>query len=66
MGSNHEMLDMLHWQREDHKQRITREQWREILLSGDDTIICRGSLRKLKAKNLGVGVLEISKEPLEA
>jgi hypothetical protein len=53
-----------HWQFEDYHQRITTKQWKELLLNDQDKLIFKGRLRQLKAKNLGAGVIEISKEPL--
>jgi hypothetical protein len=55
-----------HWTVEDYKQRLTTKQWKTILLNEDDKIIFKGRLRQLVAKNLGAGVVEISKKPLEA
>lgn len=54
-----------HWQREDYRQRMTTAQWKKILLRGEDTIIVRGRLRTLKARNLDAGVVEIYKEPIK-
>ncbi len=54
-----------HWIREDYKQRITTKEWKTILLNKDDSVIFKGRLRKLIAKNLGVGVVEIFKEKKE-
>lgn len=54
-----------HWLVEDHKQRITEKELREMLLAGEDTIIYHGRIRRLKAKHLLVGIYEISKEPLQ-
>ncbi len=52
-----------HWLSEDFRQRVTLKQWKEILLNEEDTLIFRGLLRKLKARNLGAGVYEIYKVP---
>ncbi len=54
-----------HWRIESFTQRITTKQWKQMLLDDEDTLIFLGRLRTLKAKNLGAGVLEISKEPLK-
>ncbi len=54
-----------HWVFEDYTQRITMRQWRTLLLQRDDSVIFKGRVRKLIAKNLGAGVVEIGKEPLE-
>ena len=53
-----------HWVFEDYRQRVTTKEWKQLLLNDDDQIIFHGRLRKLIGKNLGVGVIEISKEPL--
>ena len=53
-----------HWRLETYRQRMSKKQWREILLAGEDTMIFHGRLRQLKAKDLGVGVVEIYKESL--
>lgn len=54
-----------HWRLETYSERITTREWRRLLLSGGDTIIFRGHIRQLKAKLLGAGVVEVSKEPLK-
>ena len=56
-------LDNAHWRNEHHEQRMTREQWREILLEEQDKIIVKGCLRTFKARHLGAGVYAVSKEP---
>lgn len=50
---------------ESYKERITVSQWREILLDERDTMIFKGTVRQLVAKNLGYGVVEVSKAPLD-
>lgn len=50
---------------EDYSQRLTSKQWRSALLNHEDKIMTKGTLRQLVAKNLGCGVIEISKAPLE-
>jgi len=57
-------LDFDHWRKEDYRQRATAAQWRNILLEHRDTIIFRGTTRKLIAHNLGYGVVEIHKAAL--
>jgi hypothetical protein len=52
------------WVRSDYRQRIRAKQWTEVLLNGDDTIIRKGKIRQMVAKNLGYGVVEISLKPL--
>jgi len=46
-------------------QRITTKQWRNILLAGEDTIVTKGLVRKMGAKNLGAGVIEVYLLPVE-
>ena len=58
-------LDIGFWISEDFTQRVEAKVWRRMLLEGEDTIIVKGSLRKVKARNLGLGVYEIYLEPLE-
>ena len=58
------LLDDGHWHFENYVQRIASTQWRELLLQKDDYVICKGHIRKLVGKSLGVGVVEISKEPM--
>ena len=40
---------------------MTSKEWKQILLDEDDKMIYRGRLTQLKSKNLGSGVVEISK-----
>ena len=54
-----------HWITEWYRERMTTKQWKEALLHEDDKIIYHGRLRRLKAKSLGSGVVEIYKEPLK-
>ena len=51
-----------HWKGEHFKQRITASEWKQLLLHNDDEVIFEGHIRKLVAKKLGYGVVEISKE----
>jgi hypothetical protein len=55
----------LHWIYENYKQRMILNQWKEILLAGEDKLIFRGKLRQLRARKIGAGVVEIYKEPLK-
>lgn len=59
------ILSPNHWVLESFVQRMTTAQWRQVLLNGDDYMIFRGHLRYLKAKPLGAGVVEVTKEPRE-
>lgn len=56
------ILEQGHWQSDKYTQRMTSKEWKEILLNRQDVIIYKGKLTKLKAKNLGAGVIELSKE----
>ncbi len=57
--------DIPHWVSETYTQRITTKQWKVMLLAGYDTLTFQGRVRTLEAKNLGAGVVEIYKVPLE-
>lgn len=54
-------LDEQHWRFKDYAQRITSKEWRKRLLYSEDTIIFEGDTYWLKATNLGLGVIEITK-----
>ena len=54
------ILDLGHWRREDYVQRVTRKQWREVLLNRDDDVVINGRPRKLVGKDIGYGVVEVS------
>lgn len=41
---------------------MTRAEWRQVLLAGNDEIIFCGQPTKLVAKDLGYGVVEVTKE----
>jgi hypothetical protein len=41
---------------------MTTKEWKQILLNGKDKIIFRGGVVRLKAENLGHGVVEVYKE----
>ena len=53
-----------HWKSETYRQRITSKEWKQLLLDGNDKVIFHGTFRQLKAKSLGVGVMEVYKKPL--
>ena len=61
MKTKEEILDERHWAVTDYKQRIDKNDWRELLLNDDDKIIFHGKLIQLNGKNLGFGVIEVSK-----
>jgi len=50
--------------REDYTFRCTARVWKEVLLSNKDKIIVKGCVRQLTAKNMGVGVYEVSMLPM--
>ena len=62
MKTKEEILDAQHWDFEDYKQRITTKEWKQLLLNDEDVLIFKGRVTKLVAKNLGHGVVEISKQ----
>lgn len=59
------LRDDEHWTNENHKQRMTSKEWRNLLLDKEDGMIFRGHLRRLVAKSLGAGVVEVSKAILD-
>ena len=54
-----------HWTIECATQRMTVQSWKKILLAGDDRIWVAGRSRRLVAKRMGFGIVEVSKEPLK-
>lgn len=54
-----------HWVREDYRQRMTKKEWKKLLLDKEDTVIFRGRIRQLKAKSLGAGVYDVYKAELK-
>ena len=59
------LLSQNHWVMESFVERMTAKQWKEILLTERDSIIFKGNMRRLKARRLGYGVVEVYKAPLE-
>ena len=59
-----EGVSKFHWLSEDFKERMPAKQWKKMLLQREDKVNFEGKVRRLKAKNLGYGVVEIYKEPL--
>ena len=51
-----------HWKDESYAQRMTTRCWKLILLNNDDNITFNGRVRRLVGKNIGFGVVEVSKE----
>ena len=60
-----ELININFWKYENATQRMTRKDWVRVLLDGDDKIIANGHVRKLKARNLGAGVVEVYLVPLK-
>ena len=58
-------LDDRHWRLDYFRQRMTVNEWKKLLLNGQDRIIFNGYMRLLKAKNIGHGVVEVYKEELK-
>ena len=54
-----------HWMFMEFKQQMPVRAWRDILLAGQHEIFFRGHLRRLVARPLGAGVVEVSKAPEE-
>ena len=44
-------------------QRITEKEWLGLLLNHEESIIHEGRVRKLNARSLGYGVVEVYMEP---
>ena len=61
MTVEHE-LSPNHWRLDQFVQRMPASAWKKVLLMGRDEIVFKGCVVKLKAKNIGFGVVEISKE----
>lgn len=60
-----ELINQNFWKYENATRRMTRREWAKILLDGADTLIANGHVRKLKARNLGAGVVEVYLVPLQ-
>jgi hypothetical protein len=60
MGNN--VLSPNFWLLRDYKQRVTVKEWRDILLKEQDIVFMNGRPVRLIGKNLGAGVVEVSKE----
>ena len=56
------VLDNRHWTIGDFKERMTTKEWKELLINFQDKIIYKGKITKIIPKDLGAGVIEISKE----
>jgi hypothetical protein len=65
MKTAHEILSDNHWTMESYVQRITTVEWAQVLAEEADSPIVKGHLRKLHAKPLGYGFVDVAKEPLE-
>lgn len=51
-----------HWGASNFIQRMKVSDWRQILLNEEDTIMWRNQPIKLKARNIGAGVVEVYKD----
>jgi hypothetical protein len=51
-----------HWTSRDFVQRMTADEWREVLLTFGDQVMYKGHLVRLKATDLGYGVVEVRKD----
>ena len=53
------------WSMPDYaRQRMTVQEWRAILLNEGDVVTIAGRIRRLVAKRLGAGVVEVTVAPL--
>jgi hypothetical protein len=50
---------------EEYRERMTARRWRQILLNEDEHVVLGGRVRKMVARDLGFGVVEVSMVPLE-
>jgi len=57
-----DIYDPRHYNMRDYRQRMTVQDWRKILLADEDYLIFKGDVLKMKAKNLGFGVVEVWKQ----
>ena len=55
------ILNKHHWVSENHIQRMTTQKWKLILLNNDDQLTFHGRVRKLVARKIGYGVVEVFK-----
>jgi len=55
-----------HSETEDYIQRLEAVHWKQVLLHRRDVVVFQGRHRQLIAKNIGFGLVEISKQPLPA
>ena len=55
------VLSRNHWGLETYTQRMSAKEWREILLAEQDTVVFKGQVYKLIAKNIGYGLVDVSK-----
>ena len=62
MRTKGDILDGQHWDNLNYRQRMPSKDWKLLLLNDDDTMIFRGTVVQLVAKNLGYGVVEVSKK----
>jgi len=64
MKTAHEILSDNHWTLEEYTQRMTAAEWKTVLAAEADMPMVRGRLRRLVAKRLGFGYVDVSKEAL--
>ena len=55
-------LDERHKTEADYRQRMTTEDWKEVLLNQEETTIFNGESRTLSVRDLGYGVIEVYKQ----
>jgi len=58
-------LDEGHHKFERFAQRMHSKEWAKLMLEHRDTVVFEGRVRKLRAKKMGYGIVEISKVPLD-
>ena len=65
MKDANEILSDNHWTQESYVQRMTTAEWKQVLAVGADQPIVKGYLRRLYAKPLGYGFVDVTKRPLK-
>ena len=64
MKTAHDILSDNHWTLEMYTQRMTTDEWKQVLAEEADSPLIMGRLRRLTAKNQGYGYVDVSKVPL--
>ena len=57
-------LSKEHVNQEEFTERVLAKDWQGVLLRYEDKIIKNGHVRQLVAKDIGYGIVEVSKAPI--